>query len=144
MIKYRSRCGGCPGKNGEEVMTFRQRLAIAFSIMLIVPAVLFTVAFWAIGSFVSHTDDSRKIQEYTMLSGSERNSAALDGITAQIIGELPEGKLEDPEYLEALGSRISNLDSGIIVRRDNEVYYSGGDPAAGETLALLPAWTGEE
>ena len=125
-------------------MTFRQRLAIAFSIMLIVPAVLFTVAFWAIGTFVSRTDDSRKIQEYTMLSGSERNSEALDGITAQIIAELPEGKLEDPEYLEALSGRIDKLDSGIVVRRGNELYYSGGDPAAGDTLALLPAWTGED
>ena len=124
-------------------MTFRHRIAIAFSIMLIVPAVLFTAAFRMIGDYISQTEEREGIEQYAMQSAAERNGAELDALTVRVREELDEGRIEDPEYLPSLDLHVRKMQSVVIVRRGSELYYAEDADAAAEFLPHLPVYTGQ-
>ena len=87
-------------------MTFRRRLIIAFSIVLVLPVILFILSFIVIGNFVARGDSGEGVvpyQDYTSLTDDYRQySELLDSTYEKIQADLDEDPslVEDPGYLQ--------------------------------------------
>ena len=125
-------------------MTFRQRIIIAFSIVLVLPVLLFMLSFIVIGNFVARDPRSDgQYFGYEMLTDDyQEYSGMLDLTCEQIAEELEEDptRIEDPGYLQSLSERISVSNSYIVVRKGNDLYYTGNEEAAATDFPMLPPY----
>ena len=94
-------------------MTFRQRLIIAFTMVLVLPTLLFMVSFIVIGNLMvreNSGDSALEYLDYTSLTDDYRQySGLLDGTYDQIRADIEEDPaiIEDPGYLQSLSERVS-------------------------------------
>ncbi len=126
-------------------MTFKKRLIIAFTIVLMVPLVLTSISFFVIGNYMLQPgDETLKLHDYEDLTG---NIQAYVEKTDKIYNELcetrksDESKLEDTSYLSSFTDELADLNSFLVVRKDGELYYSGNEKAAKSVFDQLPAYT---
>ncbi len=126
-------------------MTFKKRLIIAFTIVLMVPLVLTSVSFFVIGNYMMQPgDEALRLHDYEDLTG---NIQAYVEKTDKIYNELCETKksnelkLEDEDYLSSFTDELADLNSFLVVRKDGELYYSGNEKAAKSVFDQLPAYT---
>ncbi len=86
-------------------MTFKQRIIIAFSIVLFLPSILFMLSFFVIGNMMVDNEGAGHYFDYSVLTEDVRqNSELLDDIYAQIQEDLEEDPaiIESPDYAVAL------------------------------------------
>ncbi|MDO5456690.1 MAG: two-component sensor histidine kinase, partial [Eubacteriales bacterium] len=127
-------------------MTFRQRLIIAFSIVLVLPVLLFMLSFIVIGNMLVHTEGEKKAAQYwdyrSLSDDMQRNSATLDAIYDEIRDDMDKqpALMESPDYLQSLSEKVSDTHSYILVRKNGGVYYTGDEAAAAADLPKLPAY----
>ena len=128
-------------------MTFRQRLIIAFSMVIVLPMLLFMIAFFVIGNFMAHGEDKQEIAQYldykSLTEDYRQYSELLDSTYEQIQQDLEEDPaiVEDPGYLQSLSERVSVSNSYILVRKGEDLYYTGNEIAAAQDFPVLPGYS---
>ena len=127
-------------------MTFRQRLIIAFSIVLVLPVLLFMLSFIIIGNMMARPEGENGAEQffdYTAISDDvQEYSAQLDIMYDEIEKDLEEDPelIESPDYLQSLSEKAGANHSYILVRKGDEVYYTGNEAEAEKDLPKLPAY----
>ena len=127
-------------------MTFRRRLIIAFSIVLVLPVILFILSFIVIGNFLARGDNGDgavSYQDYVSLTDDYKEySELLDSTYETIQADLEEDPslVEDPGYLQSLSERVNVSNSYIVVRKGSDLYYTGNEEAAARDFQALPAY----
>lgn len=125
-------------------MTFKQRIIIAFSIVLFLPSILFMLSFFVIGNMMVDNEGAGHYFDYSVLTEDVRqNSELLDDIYAQIQEDLEEDPaiIESPDYLQSLSEQVASTNSYILVRKGEELYYTGNEAEAEQDLPKLPAYS---
>ena len=127
-------------------MKLRTRLLITFGTMVILPLVLMAVAYMSIGTYMTHTlqrEYGFETVDYETLSNSIQNSGEQTELLfyrfQEIIQDSPE-KLEDKTFLSTLNSQAVEKGSYIIVRKGQEMYYTGSQKAASRIFQNLPPY----
>ncbi len=126
-------------------MKFKTRLRITFITIIVLPLVMTVLAFLFIGVFLMNYQQGRSLTEvdYTLIGEAFQTFAATadntyEEIEAQATQDIT--KLEDLEYLKKLNTRISRKSAYILVRKGNEIYYTGNSSAAKKIFDKLPVY----
>ena len=121
-------------------MTFRKRLLVAFFTVIVVPMLLFTIAFVALGNYLVGEDG--ELQGYTSIVGSFDD---YDLEAEKVYERVAEGadQLADVEFLDALGAGIRGRNIYLAVRRGKDLYYASDEQMARADLDVLPAFEAE-
>lgn len=127
-------------------MKFKTRLWITFVTIIILPVILTTIAFGIISFCVISSEGKNygiEIQDYSMLSESissfgELTDEAFYKLRAQV--ELDPGRFLDTKYLNKVNQEIESTSSYLIVRKDEQIYYTGNETAAEQIFDRLPEY----
>ena len=128
-------------------MTFRQRLLIAFIMVIVLPMLLFMLSFVVIGNVLARGEDTKQIAQYldyrSLTEDYRQYSDLLDSTYEKIQQDLDEDPaiMEDPGYLQSLSERVSVSSSYIIVRKGTDLYYTGNEIAASQDFPVLPKYS---
>ena len=128
-------------------MTFRQRIIIAFTIIIVLPMLLFMISFVVIGNAMARGEDPKHFAQYldyrSLTDDYQQYSELLDGTYEKIQQDLDEDPaiVEDPGYLQSLSERVSVSNSYIIVRKGKDLYYTGNETAASQDFPVLPGYS---
>ena len=131
-------------------MTFRQRLIIAFTMVLVLPTLLFMISFIVIGNLMARENSGDSAFEYldyaSLTDDYRQNSNLLDSTYEQIQADIEENPsiIEDPGYLQSLSEKVSVSNSYFIVRKVEDIYYTGNEAAAEKDFQVLPAYSHEQ
>lgn len=124
-------------------MKFRTRLLITSLTMVLLPFLLTSVALLVVGSHIEDTeapygffDRDNASYIYTIENYSRISEEVLEKVRQQI-KEDP-SRLEDMDYLDEMTLDLKDKSSYIIVRKDNEIYYTGNSSAARKIFPALP------
>lgn len=126
-------------------MRFRTRLIITSCAIILLPLVLTFLAYLGIGRFVINGNLNNFTQsiDYGMISDP---GGIFSEMTEEILDEVEREREEDPyiledkTYLKNIEESISYRSSFIIVRKDNDIYYTGSLDDAAEIFNYLPAY----
>lgn len=125
-------------------MTFRKRLIFAFTIVIVLPVVLFIIAFYGIAGYLTSSNGTKRgLESYSTLSdGFETSAEEIEKVYSRVMADYKEDStvLENKEYLRALTDEIGRSNSYILVRRGNSVYYAGDEEMAERDFEQLPAY----
>ncbi len=126
-------------------MKFRTRLQITFITIIVLPLLLTVMAFSLIVVFMMNFQQGRSLQELDYSLGIESFQAiaqiadeTYDEILQQSQTDL--SKLEDMEYLQGLDRGIARRSAYILVRKNQEIYYTGNQQAAKRIFDDLPEY----
>lgn len=124
-------------------MKFKTRLRITFITIIVLPLVLTVLAFLFIGVFLMNHQQGRSLTEvdYSLIGEAFQTFAATADNTYEEIEEQAERDitlLEDKEYLKKLNASISHKSAYILVRKNQEIYYTGNSAAAKKIFDKLP------
>ncbi len=131
---------------GKEVeMKLKTRLQVTFVTIILLPMVLMIIAFAVIGIYLMNMNQGYTMQEldYAMMSESMEsfvNTAdkAYDELLRQ--SQADPSRLEDVSYLRMVNDEFSRKSTYILVRKGEEIYYTGNEEAAKRILDKLPAY----
>lgn len=126
-------------------MKFKTRLLITFLTIVLLPLMLTMIAFMSIGGYLMNAQREFGLvnMDYTMVSEPEQ---AFEKISEEIFREVErqidedETLMEDIEYLSGLNGEIKDKASYILVRKGNDIYYTGNEAAASKIFDLLPGY----
>lgn len=129
----------------EKRMKFKTRLLITFLTIVLLPLMLTMIAFMSIGGYLMNAQREFGLvnMDYTMVSEPEQ---AFEKISEEIFREVErqidedETLMEDIEYLSGLNGEIKDKASYILVRKGNDIYYTGNEAAASKIFDLLPGY----
>ncbi len=118
-------------------MTFRKRLMVTFATVILVPMLLFTISFIALGNYL--IGEKGELSGYTSIVGNY-DTFDLDAVQAFQKAEQNPDKLQDVEFLDTLSAEIHDMNVYLVVRRDEGLYYASNEQMALDDLSYLPAW----
>lgn len=126
-------------------MKFKTRLRVTFASIILLPLLLTIAAFMVIGIYLMNNQQGYGIQEldYSMMS---ENMQEFVNTTDKVYFVLLEqartdpSKLEDIEYLSRMNSEIARKSTYLLVRKENELYYTGNEAAAKVIFQKLPGY----
>ena len=126
-------------------MKFRTRLRVTFVIVIALPLVLTAMAFCGIGLYLLNIQKGFPIVEmdYTAMSENMREVVgATNGVYLSLKEQIERdpAMLADREYLDRINSRIKDKTTYIIVRKGDELYYTGNREAAEAIFPKLPEY----
>lgn len=126
-------------------MKFKTRIRVTFITIILLPLVLTSLAFCAIGLYLMNVQKGLPIEEfdYAVLSENMRELVeATDKTYDVLLNQVKEdpSRLEDKAYLEEVNSGISRKSTYIIVRKGNELYYTGNEEAVKTIFPKLPSY----
>lgn len=129
-------------------MKFKTRLKVTFISIIVLPLLLTAIAFVVIGIYLMNVQQGIGLQEidYSMMSENVQEFTSNTDEAYYILleqAQLDSSKLEDKEYLDYINSEVSSRSTYLIVRKGEELYYTGNDSAAMQIFDKLPAY-GEE
>ncbi|MBQ9990109.1 MAG: HAMP domain-containing histidine kinase [Lachnospiraceae bacterium] len=127
-------------------MRFKTRLWITFATIIILPVILTIIAFGAISFHLINTEGKNygiEVHDYTMLSDSISSFGKLTDevfykLQAQV--DLDPARFMDREYLAKINEEIRDKSSYLIVRKGNQIYYTGNETAATQLFDRLPEY----
>ena len=121
-------------------MSFKSKLIISFSIIIIIPMILFSAAFFVIGSALARANGEDRLGSFSALSGDTARETQIDDIVTRIGEDLEADPAvaEDAEYLDRMSSELSGTNSYIIVRRNGFIRYAGNETDAERIRYRLP------
>ena len=118
-------------------MTFRKRLLVAFSTVIVVPLLLFTIAFIALGNYL--IGEKGELQGYTsIVGGYDEYNTEVDEIYRRAVDNAD--RLQDIEVLDSLSGQIRGRNIYLAVRRNSEIYYSSNEGMTSADFDKLPAF----
>ena len=121
-------------------MTFRKRLLVAFFTVIVVPMLLFMIAFVALGNYLLGEDGD--LQGYTSIVGSYDDYEYEAEELFRKASEMADS-LQDLRVLDQLSSQIHSRNLYIAVRRGGELYYASQKDMAAADFERLPAFEGK-
>ena len=126
-------------------MKFRTRLQVIFITIIVLPLVLTVMAFCLIGAFLMNYQQGHSLQEMDyslMIEPFENFAGTADSAYEKIAGQAQTDirKLEDKEYLQSINDAISKKSAYVLVRKDDEIYYTGNLEATNKIFAKLPEY----
>lgn len=129
----------------EKQMKLKTRIIITFFVIVLVPLTLTGISFYGFAQYQIKT-----IQEeygidvsYENLSNSTMMLSKITQDTFAMVQEKAQkdpGVFEQSNYLNTLNSRLGNMYSFLLVRKDDAVYYCGTDDDTEELFELLPEY----
>ena len=126
-------------------MKLNTRLRVTFASIIILPLLLTVLAFFAIGISLVNMQNGKDITDISISTIVENikdfvNSAdrVFNNLKTQQAAN--SSIFEDKKYWEEISRSISFESTFIIVRKGDEVFYSGNMGKAKELLELLPAY----
>ncbi|MCM1569815.1 MAG: HAMP domain-containing histidine kinase [Roseburia sp.] len=130
-------------------MKLKTRLRVTFISMILLPLFLTILAFIVIGIYLMNVQKGFELQEldYSMMSENLREFIHTTDKAYYILQEQARedaSKLEDKSYLEHINSEVSRRSTYLIVRKGEELYYTGNQKAADIIFNKLPDFGGEE
>lgn len=126
-------------------MKFRTRLYITFITIILLPLALTAVAFFSIGIYLVNEkkiDVGAKV-DYSLFSESIQDFGDITENTYNTLlsqSAVDTALFENKEYLAEINNSVSNNNSYILVRKDNQIYYSGNVAAGEKIFSRLPAY----
>lgn len=129
-------------------MKFRTRLLITSLTIVLLPLLLTSVALLVVGSHIEgaesklgflNRDNSSFI--YTIENYSRITEEVLEEVRQQITED--SSRLEDTAYLDEITEDLRDKSSYIIVRKGDELYYTGNPNAAKLIFPALPEYGSE-
>lgn len=129
-------------------MKFKTRLRVTFITIVLLPLVLTTTAFMTIVIYLMNVQQGYTIREldYSMMSEPMQSFVNVAEETyASLLKQVREDstKLEDIEYLEQMNQEIIRKSAYIVVRKDDEIYYTGNKEAMKQIIDKLPKYKEE-
>ena len=121
-------------------MTFRKRLMVTFATVIVVPMLLFTISFIALGNYL--IGEKGELKGYTSIVGNY-DTFDLDAVRAFHEAEANPDRLQDVEYLDSLSAELHDRNVYLVVRRDEGLYYASDEAKAATDLSFLPEWEEE-
>ena len=123
-------------------MKFKTRLYITFLTIVLLPLFLTFLAFVSIWSYMAGRETDFGI-EGDYFAASEPLEAlgrateeTYQELLAEVIGNT--GRIEDTCYLEEVNRTITRKASYLLVRKDDEIFYTGNQTAAEKIFDRLP------
>ena len=129
-------------------MKFKTRLIVTFLTIILLPLVLACTAFLFIGGYLTKGQEEYGLRnsDYNLLIDPTLASKIIsDGVLFEVKGIL-EGdsyELENIDRLSQINESIEGKSSYILVRKQDEIYYTGNELAAGQIFDKLPDFQGE-
>lgn len=129
-------------------MKFKTRLVITFLTIILLPLVLACIVFLFIGGYLVKEQEEYgfRNKDYNMLIDPTQASRLIsDEIFLQVdeILEKDPSGLEKENVLSGINEKIVNKASYIIVRKGEELYYTGNELAAKQIFDKLPDFAEE-
>lgn len=127
-------------------MKFKTRLIITFVTIIILPLFLAVVAFTSLSIMAVRSSGHSygiEIQDYSMMSDSLTAFAKLTDETyykLQNQVKMDASRFTDKEYLEQINEEIKNTSSYLIVRKGEDIFYTGNAEATELIQNRLPAY----
>ena len=126
-------------------MKFKTRLQITFITIVLLPLVLTAVAFIVIGIYLMNHQLGFHPQELDYAKMSESMQTFIedtDNAYETLLSQKEEdaSRLEDVEYLEKVSREVANGSTYLLVRKGDEIYYTGNETAARAIFDKLPAY----
>ncbi|MDR2045288.1 MAG: HAMP domain-containing histidine kinase [Clostridium sp.] len=126
-------------------MKFKTRLRIIFAMIIFLPLVLTALAFLIINVNLMRIEEGYAIDEvdYTFLSETAQLFVrTVDKIYSDLRSqaETSPSLLEDRSYLARINSELPRHSTFLLVRKGDEIYYSGNMEEALQLFGRLPAY----
>lgn len=126
-------------------MKFNTRLKVIFISIIIFPLILSIAAFLMIEIYLMNLQKGFQLREldYSMMSENMREFASATDEAYDVLVEQSEtdvSRLEDIEYLKDVETNVARKSTYLIVRKNNEIYYTGNMNAAEKIFDKLPAY----
>lgn len=122
-------------------MTFRKRMVVMFATVIVVPMLLFSLAFVSLGNYL--IGEKGELSGYTSIVGNY-DTFDFDAVQAFQMAEQNPDQLQDVEFLQEIADKIHDMNVYLVVRRGKELYYASNETLAAADLSYLPAWEGEQ
>ncbi|MEE1163484.1 MAG: HAMP domain-containing sensor histidine kinase [Lachnospiraceae bacterium] len=122
-------------------MTFRKRMVVMFATVIVVPMLLFSLAFVSLGNYL--IGEKGELSGYTSIVGNY-DTFDFDAVQAFQMAEQNPDQLQDVEFLQEIADKIHDMNVYLVVRRGEELYYASNETLAAADLSYLPAWEGEQ
>lgn len=126
-------------------MKFKTRLWVTFITIVMLPLVLTAVAFMSIGVYLLRSQQNYEMEEVdysamseNMESVSKKTEEIYDRLTKQITEDA--SLVEDKAYLDTINRSMSQKTSYLLVRKDQEIYYTSNQDASEQIFDKLPAY----
>lgn len=124
-------------------MKFRTRLLITFLTIILLPLVLAVTAFLAIGYNLSSGKEEFgfRVSDYNVwIDPAQTSRTMTDEIFYKVKNEMVENPylLEDRNILNSISEKIEDKSSYIIIRKNDELYYTGNQLASAKIFDKLP------
>lgn len=126
-------------------MKFKTRLLVTFATIVLLPLILTASAFFIIGLSIVQSNQTSGLEDvnYSAMSeGVETIGEQTQILYDELMAELEENPtvFEDKAFLEEITESISKKNSYILVRRGDEIYYTGNATAAQQIWEQLPEY----
>ena len=124
-------------------MKFRTRLRVTFVTIILLPLVLTALAFITIGVYLVNMQQGFSLEalDYAVMSDGLKSFINTTDEAYYVLLEQAQkdpAMLEDMEYLEMVNSDISRRTTYILVRKGDEIYYTGNEAASRVIFPKLP------
>ncbi|MGN0377095.1 MAG: ATP-binding protein [Suilimivivens sp.] len=124
-------------------MKFRTRLLVTFLTIILLPLVLATTAFLVIGYNLNREQEEFGFQnsDYNVwIDPAQASRTMTDEIFYKVKNEMKENPylLEDKEVLDSINESVVDKSSYIVIRKNNQTYYTGNQLASDQIFDKLP------
>lgn len=128
-------------------MKLKTRLRVTFISMILLPLLLTILAFMMIGIYLMNVQKGFEFHEldYSMMSENLKEFINTTDKAYYILREQvaqDASMLEDKKYLEHINSEVSRRSTYLIVRKGEELYYTGNPAASRIIFDKLPDYGG--
>ncbi len=126
-------------------MKFRTRLWVTFATIVLLPLVLMAAAFIVIGVSMMQAQQVNGLGEvdYTAISDNVQTvGKQTQALYEELLRQLNErpAAFEDIEYLQSISDSINRKNCYILVRKGDEIFYTGNESAANLIINKLPGY----
>lgn len=126
-------------------MKFKTRLRVTFITIIMLPLILTALAFMVIGIYLMNVQQGLRLDDldYSMMSENVKNFVNTTDEAYFVLANQAKAdcsKLEDKAYLEQINSQVSRKSTYIIVRKGDEIYYTGNEAATKIIFSKLPEY----
>lgn len=125
-------------------MKLRTRLIIAFIVVVLLPIILLAVTFTGIGQYQFHILEKNFGIQDDLYDAVSNPVKLYSKVTEKVYKQLEEEaeknpvSLENQTYLANINKELLGKSSFLIVRKDDDIYYSGDQKLTDELTGLLP------
>lgn len=126
-------------------MKFRTRLWVTFATIVLLPLALTAIAFFVIGVSLLQTQYPKGAMDidYTSMSDSVQSVGRQTQVLYEhLLKDLENNPdvFENINYLQSISDGISKKNTYILVRKGDEIFYTGNEPAAEQIFSRLPEY----